>query len=342
MTGESAGSTLRIHLLPFALFAILALAWIGSNPLDLAEASLLTRSSLPLGDFALTQYSPLYLLILHLWSEVSEHATWLRGLGVGFGAASILLGPWVLRGLGGTHATRAAFWLLAASPFLIGHVRVLSTSQLSLLTVMCAYLCFIEYNRAGQLGWLAGWVLSILAALLTHGGLYCVALVHCLAMVVYRRRFHQRQRNWWLAQIPVLCLFAILSGAQLGHFVGHRISETNTAISASVQWAQLGTGLPLPWSAIAGGLMLLLLASGAAVCRDWRRNPRHGLLLIGCGVPTLTWLVWLPYDFYAVAALPCLVTLAAMGTRLYPRWARQVLWCAVAVTYGWSHWRLLT
>lgn len=342
MTEESTSSVLRAHLPPFALFAILALVGLGSRPLDLSEAILLTRSSLPVSDFLLTQYSPLYLFLLHIWSAVSQQAIWLRVLGIGIGAAAVLLGPWVLRGLGGTHATRAAFWLLAASPFLIGQVRVLSTSQLSLLAVVCAYLCFIEYNRAGQLGWLAGWVLSILAALLVHGGLYCIALVHCLAMLVYRRRFRHRQRNWWLAQIPVLALFLMLSGAPLGHFVGHRIAAVNTATAASVQWAQLGTGLPLPWSAIAGGLLLLLLASGVAVCRDWRRNPRHGLLLIGFGVPTLTWLVWLPYDFYAVAALPCLVTLAAMGIRLYPRWARQLLWCAVAVTYGWSHWRLLT
>ena len=90
------------------------------------------------------------------------------------------------------------------------------------------------YNRAGQLGWLGGWVLSILAALLVHGGLYCVALVQCLSMVVYRRRFHQRQRNWWLAQIPVLSLFLITAGTHLGHFVGHRMAETNTAIAASV------------------------------------------------------------------------------------------------------------
>ena len=341
MTGESTRSILRAHLLPYALFAMLALAWLGSNPLGLAEAILLTRSSLPLGNFLLTQYSPLYLFILHGWSQISEAALWLRLLGVAIGAASVLLGPWILRGLGGAHASRAALWLLAASPFLIVQVRVLSTSQLSLLAVVCAYLCFIEYNRAGQLGWLAGWVLSILAALLVHGGLYCVALAHCLSMVVYRRRFHQRQRNWWLAQIPVLSLFLITAGTHLGHFVGHRMAETNTAIAASVQWGHLGSGLPLPWSAISGGLLLLLLASGVAVCRDWRRNPRHGLLLIGFAVPTLVWLVWLPYDFYAVAALPCLVTLAAMGIRLYPRWARQLLWCAVAVTYGWSHWRLL-
>ncbi len=92
---------------------------------------------------------------------------------------------------------------------------------------------------------------------------------------------------------------------------------------------------------LGGGLLLLLLVSGVIACRDWRRDPRHGILLLGAGIPTCVWLLWLPHDFYAVAALPCLATLGAIGVRTYPRWARQALWAAVAVTYGWSHWQVL-
>ncbi|MFT5378207.1 MAG: hypothetical protein ACI906_005050, partial [Candidatus Latescibacterota bacterium] len=39
-------------------------------------------------------------------------------------------------------------------------------------------------------------------------------------------------------------------------------------------------------------------------------------------------------------ALPCLCALVAMGMRLYPRWARQGLWVAIAASYMWSYWHL--
>ena len=252
-----------------------------------------------------------------------------------------MLCPRVLRGLGGVHATRGALWLLALSPFFIGEVRVLAPSQLAFLTVLLTYLCFSEYARAGQLTWLGGWVAAAMAALVVHGGLYCVTLVQCLAMAAYHERLRNRQRNWWLAQIPVLALFSVLSGAQLNRFVAERLAEINTATAAGEQWGRLGTALSWPWSVIAAGLVLLLLISGVVVCRDVRRNARHGLLLLGFAGPSAAWLLWLPHDFYGLAALPCLVALASMGLRLYPRWARQLLWCAIAVTYGWSHWRLL-
>jgi hypothetical protein len=164
----------------------------------------------------------------------------------------------------------------------------------------------------------------------------------CGGMLIYRERYHGRQRLWWLAQLPPLALFAVLSGSQFERFVAHRITEIRSVRSAADHWGDLGSGLPMPWPVIAGVLFGLLVLSGLSICRDGRRDPRHGLLAIGAVAPAVIWLAWLPHDFYAVAALPFLAALASMGIRLYPRWARQVLWTALLVTYGWSHWNLLT
>ena len=331
----------RLPLAAFVCFAVLSLGWLWTKPLDLGEAIVLTRSIIPVGDLLLIPYSPLYLLLLHMWTLVSSDPFWLRLLGVLLSAGGLALTPRVLRALGGTHAVTGAFWLLALSPFFVNQARILAPAPLAFVTVLVLYLCFFEYTRAGQWTWLAAWSRTAVMMQLVHGGLFAVVLVQCLAMVLFRERLRSKQRNWWIAQILPTALFALLSGAQFNRFIAHRISEVKAASAVGAQWGRLGTDLPLPWSALGGGLLLLLLLSGVIACRDWRRDPRHGILLLGAGVPTCVWLLWLPHDFYAVAALPCLATLGAIGVRTYPRWARQLLWSAVAVTYGWSHWQML-
>ncbi|MFH1568478.1 MAG: hypothetical protein ABIL09_10825 [Gemmatimonadota bacterium] len=310
-----------------------------AEPLDVAEAIYLTRSQIPVGDLFLFPYSPAYLALLHLWNGLGDSAAWLRALGLLVGLAGLVLAPRVLRGLGGVHAEPGALWLLAASPFFVTQMRAVTPSALAFLAAVLALLCFLEFLRAGGSGWLAGWVTALVAALMVHGGLYYLALVLSLGMACYRRRYDTRQRPWWLAQVPPLALFAYLFGSQLNRFFLHRVAEVNTASAAGRQWAALGADLPMPWSAAAAGLLLLLLLSGLRACTDFRHDPRHGLLVLGFALPTAIWLVWLPHDFYAVAALPCLAALGSMGIRLYPRWGRQVLWVAVALIYAWSHWR---
>ena len=328
----------REHRLPLGLFFILGALHAVFTPMGVREAVALTRSEIPLGDLVLTPYSPAYLAILHFWSAVSHSAFWLRLLSLGLGMVGMLFVPRVLRGLGGAHAVPGAVWILALSPFLTDQIARVSPSALAFVAVIAALLCFLEFLRAGQLSWLGGWVAASLVSLLVHGGLYYLVLALCGGMLIYRGRYRGRQWAWWLAQLLPLGLFLWLSGTQFERFVLQRASQIRSVRSAADQWGDLGSGLPMPWPLIAGLLFALLVLSGLSICRDGRRDPRHGLLALGAIAPTLIWLVWLPHDFYAVAALPFLAVLVSMGIRLYPRWARQLLWAAVLVTYGWAHW----
>lgn len=330
----------RVHGPALAAYAVLALARLG-QALDVTEAIYLTRSQIPLSQLFLFPYSPAYLFVLHLWKGLGESVVWLHLLGLLIGLVALVLAPRVLRGLGGAHAERGAMWLLATSPFFVDQMRSVTPSALAFLAVVIALLCLLEFLRAGGNGWLAGWVVSVSAALLVHGGLYYLAIAVGVGMLYYRHRYDNRQLQWWLAQVPPLALFALLFGSQFNRFVLHRVTTTNTASAAGAQWAALGASLPAPWSWAAAALLGVLLLSGLRACVDFRGDPRHGLLILGFGLPVTVWLVWLPHDFYAVAALPCLAALGSMGIRLYPRWARQVLWAAVALTYGWSHWRAI-
>lgn len=331
----------REERLPLALFLALAAARAARTPIDLPEAVVLTRSEIPLGDLALTPYSPAFLVLLHVWAGVSASPLWLRGLSLVLAVAALALVPRVLRSLGGVRAGGGAMWILCLSPFFVGQMVSLSPSALALLTVVLGLWCFFAYLRTGRWPWLAGWVAASLVSLLVHGGLYYLVLALGLGMLLYRARYRGRQRLWWLAQVLPLALFALLCGTQFERFVVHRVGEVNSVRAAAGQWGTLGSGLPMPWPVVAGALLALLVGSGLRACRDGRGDPRHGLLALGATVPAVVWLVWLPHDFYAVAALPFLAVLASMGIRLYPRWARQVLWTAVLVTYGWSHWQAL-
>tara|TARA_B100000686_G_scaffold351366_1_gene449984 strand:- start:1689 stop:2612 length:924 start_codon:yes stop_codon:yes gene_type:complete len=305
------------------------------------EAIVLTRSEISVYKLILTPYSPLYLFVVHLWTTVSQHLIWVRFLGVLLGLVALLASPHFMRSMGGTHALHGAMWILATSPFLIDQVRMLAPSQLALIVVSLSYICFYEYTRAGHWRWLCGWMIAVMAAMVVHGGLYYVAVVHIITMALYQERFKTRLRNWWLAQLPPLALFSLLFGAQFNRFFADRISEFSTVYSAASQWGRLGTKLSMPWNAIAAILVLVLLLSGLKCCGDWRKDPRHGMLVLGFAIPVMIWLIWLPHDFYALSALPCMAVLASMGIRQYPKWARQLLWTAIAITYGWSHWKLL-
>ncbi len=339
---KTESTAFRAHAWPFAVYGVLSVAWLGSRPLDLGEAIVLTRADLPISDLLLTPYSPLYLILLNLWNQISDNPLWLRSLGILIGFVALSISPRVLRALGGTHAEKGATWLLATSPLLINQVRTVSPAQLAFLAILLAYLCFFEYIRAGRWPWLAGWLAAVVVALLIHGGLYCVVVVQCLTMLLYRNRRAARQRSWWLVQVIPLALFAMLFGAQFNRFIAHRLADLNQLSAVSDQWGRLVTALPQPWSVIGGVVLLILLLSGLRNCGDWRRDSRHGLLIGGLALPAVIWLVWLPYDFYALASLPCLVTIGSMGIRLFPRWGRQALWTLVAIIYGWSHWQTLS
>ncbi len=248
---KSASLIPRLPLTAFVCFAVLSVGWLGTRPLNLGEAIVLTRSIIPVGDLLLIPYSPLYLLLLHAWTLISNDPFWLRLLGVLLSAAGLALTPRVLRALGGTHAATGAFWLLALSPFFVNQARVLAPAPLTFVTVLILYLCFFEYIRAGQWMWLAAWSGTALSMQLVHGGLFAVVLVQCLAMVLFHERLRSKQRNWWIAQILPAALFALLFGTQFNRFIAHRISEVKAASAVGAQWGRLGTDLPLPWSALA-------------------------------------------------------------------------------------------
>lgn len=324
---------------PLALFLVLAVWRIPGSALDVPEAVVLTRSEIPLGDLLLSPYSPVYLFLLHVWAGVSTAVGWLRLSSLALALGALLLLPRVLRGLGGTHAAPGALWVLAASPFFAGQMVAVSPSALALLVVTVELLCFLEFLRAGQRGWLAGWMAAALVSLLVHGGLYYLVLCLCLGMLLYRGRYGGRQRDWWLAQLPPLGLFLLLFGAQFERFVRHRVAQVNAPAQAVDQWAGLGTGTADLWPAAAALLLAVLVLAGLVACRDAGRDPRHGLLILGALVPTTAWLLWLPHDFYAVAALPFLATLASMGLRSWPRWGRQIGWAALALLYVLGHWQ---
>ena len=328
-------TTVRV---PLALFIVLAVLRAIGTPLDVDGAIFLTRSEIPLGDVVLSPYSPAYLFLLHLWAGVSDTALWLRTLSLGLAIGGLLLAPRVLRGLGGSHASRGAAWILALSPFFIGQMTAVSPSALAFAIVMVELLCFLEFLRAGEVRWLAGWLVAALVSLLVHGGLYYLVLTLCLGMIIYRERYDGRQRWWWLAQVPPLGLFLLLFGTQFERFIVHRVAQISTPTVAVNQWGGLGSDLPGLWPLLAGGLLAVLVATGLSACRDSRRAPRHGLLVLGALVPVVVWLVWLPHDFYAVAGLPFLAVLASMGIRLYPRWGRQMVWAALGLVYGTAHW----
>ncbi|MFT5089383.1 MAG: hypothetical protein ACI906_004782 [Candidatus Latescibacterota bacterium] len=330
--------------LPVSLLLFVALSLYSPSSLILSgeEAQLLLRILEPLTLQLYNGYSPLYLVLMDAWLWGGEHALWLRLPGILCGLVSLVIAVRVLRGLAGAHAGPGALLLLGTAPFLIAQARAISPGMLALMMVLLSYALFLEYLRSGSLPALGAWIFVALLSLGVQAGLVFLVLVQCCIMLVYRERYAQRQGAWWAAQFLVLGLFALGFWKPLSHFFGVRLLQVtpDQAGQALPIFALLCTNLP-PLQAIAGTLLFLVLViSGLYVCADWRKDARHGLLILGLLAPCPFYLFTPQSEALLLSALPCLCALVAMGMRLYPRWARQGLWVAIAASYMWSYWHL--
>ena len=339
-------SAWRRRLPPLAALLVLGLYELGRAPLSTSEQSYIQAAQAPLGSLLHALYSPLYLSFLHLWSALGQSDVWLRLSSFGLGLLALVLAARMVRGLGGANAERGALILLALSPFLIPQVRTVSPAPLALLLVVAGFICFLEFLRAGQRQWLAAWLGTALAALLVHAGLYYMVLVQCLSMLFYRERLHNRQRDWWPAQLLPLAFFLWRFGEPLSHYLQQRLGSALAAApellgqSASIFSRLVLAAAPASPLGMAGAaLFLLLVAPALWTCRDLKRDPRHGLLLLGTFAPCLLYLLTPHSPSYLLAALPFLLTLSSMGLRLYPQWGRQILWSAIALCLLFAHHR---
>lgn len=314
------------------------------TPFTTAEATLLARARAPVSELIGSPYSPLYLLLLHFWSALGENPVWLRLLSIFCGLAALPLSQRVVRGLGGAHAVPGALLLLGAAPLLVIQASRLSSAPAGLVALLCCFVCFLEFTRAGDGRWLAGWLVAVVAAWGIHAGFFWVVVAQWLIMLYYRERFRSRQLIWWLAQILPLALLLWRSGPILRHSFVVRLPaafDFSLLFETAAALARVSTGLPLSAGLLGGLLLTFLLLSGLWGCRDWRRDPRHGLLVLSLVLPCLVYLLAVRSDSYLLMPLLCWCTLASMGLRHFPRWMRQMLWSTVAVAYLWSYWRLL-
>jgi len=323
------------------LLAALCLYAVIRTPFSAEEAAILGRARAPLPELVRSPYGPLYWGLLHVWSALGEHPIWLRLLSALCGLAVLPLGQRVVRALGGTHATPGTLLLLGAAPFMVAQSSRLSPASPGLVPVLVCFLCFLEFARAGDWRWLAGWLAAVLASLAVHAGFIWAVGVQCLIFLLYRERYRHRHRLWWPVQlVPLGVLWWRLGPALQDYFTARLPAALDASLFAdgAAGLVRLSTNLPLP-AGLAGGLLFaVLLVSGLWACRDWRRDPRHGLLVLSLVVPCLIWVCSSRRDSYLLMPLVCGCTLASMGLRLYPRWARQMLWSAAAVVYLWSYW----
>lgn len=333
----------RVNASPYLLLGIpvlagLVLYGLGSD-LSPAERVLLERA-----DGGTTSlYSPLYLLLLHLWSSIGHNPYWLHLSGLLAGLAGLILGLHFVRYLGGAHAASSALLLLAASPFFIAQMQRLSPAPAALAAVLACFLCFIEYSRSGSLKWLGSWILTTLLAWSIHAGLGYMLVVQWLFMILYRERHRGSQLLWWLAQIPVTVLFVLAFGSIVRDVLTIRLPALDAGQflrTAPELFGLLSANLPPSAALVGGALFAVLMGGGIWACRDWRRDPRHGLALLGFAAPFLLWLGPVGHAAYGLAALPSLLVLVSMGLRLFPRWVRQLLWVLVGITYLWGYWYL--
>lgn len=331
-------------LLPASLMLFVALSLYAPSSLAISgnEGRLLLRVLEPLTLQLYNGYSPLYLVLMDAWLWGGQHELWLRLPGVLCGLAALVVAARVLRGLAGAHAAPGALLLLSAAPFLIAQARAISPAMLALLLAMCSYALFLEYLRSGSLPVLGGWIFVALLSFGVQAGLVFLVFVQSFVMLVYRARYGQRQAAWWAAQVPVLGLFAVGFWRPLSHFVEVRLFALTPDLvgQALPLFALLSTNLP-PAQAIAGALLfVVLVVSGLYACADWRKDARHGLLILGLLAPCPFYLFTPQSEALLLSALPCLCALAAMGLRIYPRWARQGLWAFIGACYAWSYWHL--
>jgi hypothetical protein len=306
------------------------------------EASLLERAGQPLVIQLSHIYSPFYLLLLGQWQDIGQHPLWLRLPGVLTGLLALFMAARVMRVLTGTHAAPSGLLLLAGAPFLIAQTRAISPATLALVAALASMILFAEYMRAGGRHWLGGWVAATILSWGIQGGLIFLPLLQSAVVLLYRERYtSDKQRWWWLAQALVLVLFALAFWQPFAHFLGARLPALTPLQTAEAipLFALLSTNLPLP-EALPGMLLVLLLALSGLRAADWRKDPRHGLLILGLLAPCPFYLFTPQSEALLLCALPGLFGLAAMGLRLYPRWARQGLWTAVALCNIWSYWHL--
>ncbi len=335
-------SSARALLASLVAFAALALYSPSSLTISSDEARLLLRILEPQTLQLYNGYSPLYLVLMDAWLWGGQHLLWLRLPGILCGLLTLVIAARVLRGLAGAHAAPGALVLLSAAPFFIAQARAISPAMLALLMVVLSYAVFLEYLRSASLPVLGGWIVVTLLSFGVQAGLVFLVLVQCCIMVVYRVRYDRHQAAWWAAQIPVLGLFALGFWRPLSHFFEVRLLllTPDQAGQALPLFASLSTNLP-PAQAIAGTLLFIaLVVSGLYICADWRKDARHGLLILGLLAPCPFYLFTPQSEALLLSALPCLCALASMGLRLYPRWARQGLWAVIAACYMWSYWHL--
>ena len=281
----------------------------------------------PAVDIAAT-VDPLFVVLLHGWTSVNDDLVWVRLLGVVTGLVALAIIHAVMRGLGGAHAAPGAMTLLATSPFFVSLATTVSSAPLVLAAAMSCIAAFLEFSRTSRNSWLAVWLVTALFCLATHALLLLVILLQSAAVLFYGRRLQHRQRFWWSAQLPVGAVFLLLHYDQLAVLGIHGWSPSLSALPPLVSV-----------HGFAAALLLVLCLSGTWNCRDWRRDPRHGLLLLSAISPLLAWLFF-PGQLLMLLSLPALLVLASMGIRLYPQWIRQLLWSALVVVYGADYWRM--
>ena len=326
-----------------AIFALPVLLVLGLYHLggDLSgpEQTYLARAARSIADLSTSLFSPLYLMLLKGWSRWIESPFWLRLPNLVAAMAALLLSNRVMRSSGGAHATPGALLLLAAAPFLVAQVQTLSPAVLALLASMAALVCFVDYLRTGSLSWLGLWVVATVLSWGVHAGLAYLLFVKWIYMLAYRERFRNRQLFWWIAQIPVTGFFIAVFGAGARPLASRLFSmPTDASIDWTLLFAQVATGVPRPAGLIGGVLLAVLLICGIWASRDWRRDTRHGLLLLGVFTPGILFLSPIGHPSFGLATLPFFCTLVSMGMRMFPRWARQALWAAVALTYLYGYW----
>ena len=196
--------------------------------------------------------------------------------------------------------------------------------------------------RAGERTWLGAWIIATILSWGLQAGLVFLPLLQSVTVLLYRERYaRDKQRQWWSAQALGLGIFLLAFWQPFFHFLSVRLpaltpQQTSEAIPL---FALLSTNLALP-KALPGMLVMILLLISGLRAADWRKDPRHGLLILGLLAPCPFYLFTPQNEALLVCALPCLFGLAAIGLRIYPRWARQGLWAIVALCYIWSYWHL--
>ncbi len=315
-------------LLPFlVVFAMVAAFAANQGRPTTVESARIAAAQESVVDLA-DPVNPLFVVLLRRWASVNDHLVWVRFLGVVTGLVALAIAHTVMRGLGGAHAAPAAMTLLATSPVFVSAAATVSSTPLVLAAAMSCFAAFLEFSRTGRKSWLAIWLFTALLCLSTHAVLLLVILVQNASLLFYGRRLQHRQRFWWGAQLPVGGVFLLLHHDRL-------------AALGIAGWSPSLSGLPslvsMPGFAVV--LLLVLCLSGTWSRRDWRRDPRHGLLLLSAISPLVTWLFF-PRELLILLALPALLVLASMGIRLYPQWMRQLLWSGLVMVYGADYWRM--